>query len=257
MSSKNNLELNPRISVDCVIFGFDLNQLKVLVIERSISDSEKQILTLPGDLIYEGENLDIAANRVLFELTGLQTIFLEQVGAFGDTDRLNKEADKKWLRSVREEPDARVITIAYFSLVNIHEYAPQASSFAKSAAWIPLNEIDELAFDHSDILQTALKKLKNKIRIQPLGFNLLPEKFTLSQLQKLYEAILGRELDKRNFRRKMLKLQLVEMLEERQEKVPHKPSQYFKFNETKVSTKAMEIDRQMNNPQDTVSVKAV
>jgi 8-oxo-dGTP diphosphatase len=232
MSSKNNLELNPRISVDCVIFGFDLNQLKVLVIERSISDSEKQILTLPGDLIYEGENLDIAANRVLFELTGLQTIFLEQVGAFGDTDRLNKEADKKWLRAVREEPDARVITIAYFSLVNIHEYAPQASSFAKSAAWIPLNEIDELAFDHSDILQTALKKLKNKIRIQPLGFNLLPEKFTLSQLQKLYEAILGRELDKRNFRRKMLKLQLVEMLEERQEKVPHKPSQYFKFNET-------------------------
>ena len=232
MSSKNNLELNPRISVDCVIFGFDLNQLKVLVIERSISDSEKQILTLPGDLIYEGENLDIAANRVLFELTGLQTIFLEQVGAFGDTDRLNKEADKKWLRAVREEPEARVITIAYFSLVNIHEYAPQASSFAKSAAWIPLNEIDELAFDHSDILQTALKKLKNKIRIQPLGFNLLPEKFTLSQLQKLYEAILCRELDKRNFRRKMLKLQLVEMLEERQEKVPHKPSQYFKFNET-------------------------
>ena len=232
MSSKNNLELNPRISVDCVIFGFDLNQLKVLVIERSISDSDKQILTLPGDLIYEGENLDIAADRVLFELTGLQTIFLEQVGAFGDTDRLNKEADKKWLRAVREEPEARVITIAYFSLVNIHEYAPQASSFAKSAAWIPLNEIDELAFDHSDILQTALKKLKNKIRIQPVGFNLLPEKFTLSQLQKLYEAILGRELDKRNFRRKMLKLQLVEMLEERQEKVPHKPSQYFKFNET-------------------------
>jgi len=231
MSSKNNLELNPRISVDCVIFGFDLNQLKVLVIERSISDSDKQILTLPGDLIYEAENLDIAADRVLFELTGLQTIFLEQVGAFGDTDRLNKEADKKWLRAVREEPEARVITIAYFSLVNIHEYAPQASSFAKSAAWIPLNEIDELAFDHFDILQTALKKLKNKIRIQPVGFNLLPEKFTLSQLQKLYEAILGRELDKRNFRRKMLKLQLVEMLEERQEKVPHKPSQYFKFNE--------------------------
>ncbi len=232
MSSKNNLELNPRISVDCVIFGFDLNQLKVLVIERSISDSDKQILTLPGDLIYEAENLEIAADRVLFELTGLETIFLEQVGAFGDTDRLNKEADKKWLRAVREEPEARVITIAYFSLVNIHEYAPQASSFAKSAAWIPLNEIDELAFDHFDILQTALKKLKNKIRIQPVGFNLLPEKFTLSQLQKLYEAILGRELDKRNFRRKMLKLQLVEMLEERQEKVPHKPSQYFKFNET-------------------------
>ena len=232
MSSKNNLELNPRISVDCVIFGFDLNQLKVLVIERSISDSDKQILTLPGDLIYEAENLEIAAARVLCELTGLETIFLEQVGAFGDTDRLNKEADKKWLRAVREEPEARVITIAYFSLVNIHEYAPQASSFAKSAAWIPLNEIDELAFDHFDILQTALKKLKNKIRIQPVGFNLLPEKFTLSQLQKLYEAILGRELDKRNFRRKMLKLQLVEMLEERQEKVPHKPSQYFKFNET-------------------------
>lgn len=230
MYVENKHELNHRISTDCVIFGFDFTQLKVLLIERSIEGIEKPMLTLPGDLIYEEEDLDVAANRILFELTGLRDIFLEQVGAMGDPNRLSKESDKLWLKAVRQEPDVRVITVAYYSLVNMNDYAPQASSFAKSASWFPLNDITELAFDHFDILQKSLKKLKDKIKMQPIGFNLLPEKFTLSQLQKLYEAILGRELDKRNFRRKMLKLKLVECLEEKQEKVPHKPSQFYKFN---------------------------
>jgi 8-oxo-dGTP diphosphatase len=108
---------------------------------------------------------------------------------------------------------------------------PQASSFAKSASWVLVDEVSELAFDHFQIFQAARKKLKDKINMRPIGFNLLPEKFTFSQLHKLYESILGRELDKRNFRRKMLKLKLVESLDEKQEGVPHKPSRYFKFNE--------------------------
>jgi 8-oxo-dGTP diphosphatase len=144
---------------------------------------------------------------------------------------LNKESDKAWLKAVRKNPDDRVVTIAYYSLVNMNDYIPQASSFAKSASWVPVYEITELAFDHYEIYQAALKKLKDKIMAQPIGFNLLPEKFTLSQLHKLYEVILGRDLDKRNFRRKMLKLKIVESLDEKQEGVPHKPSQFFKFNE--------------------------
>ncbi|MBP6091403.1 MAG: hypothetical protein RIT10_1842 [Bacteroidota bacterium] len=231
MQSKNKHEVNPRISADCVIFGFDFNQLRVLLIERSAVENVPSMMALPGDLIYEEENIDTAASRVLKELTGLEEIYLEQVGAFGDPDRLNKKNDQLWLKAVRQDPDARVITIAYYSLVNLDNYSPQASSFAKSATWMLVDDIQELAFDHAEIVKAALKKLKDKIITQPIGFNLLPEKFTLSQLHRLYESILGRDLDKRNFRRKMLKLKLVESLDEKQEGVPHKPSQYFKFNE--------------------------
>ena len=231
MQSKNKHEINPRISTDCVIFGFDFNQLRVLLIERSAVENVPSMMALPGDLIYEEENLDMAASRVLKELPGLEEIYLEQVAAFGDPNRLSKKNDQLWLKSVRQDPDARVITIAYYSLVNLDNYAPQASSFAKAASWILVDEIKELAFDHAEIVSAALKKLKDKIISQPIGFNLLPEKFTLSQLHRLYESILGRDLDKRNFRRKMLKLKLVESLDEKQEGVPHKPSQYFKFNE--------------------------
>lgn len=231
MQSKNKHEVNPRISADCVIFGFDFNQLRVLLIERSAVENVPSMMALPGDLIYEEENIDTAASRVLKELTGLEEIYLEQVGAFGDPDRLNKKNDQLWLKAVRQDPDARVITIAYYSLVNLDNYSPQASSFAKSATWMLVDDIQELAFDHAEIVKAALKKLKDKIITQPIGFNLLPEKFTLSQLHRLYESILSRDLDKRNFRRKMLKLKLVESLDEKQEGVPHKPSQYFKFNE--------------------------
>jgi 8-oxo-dGTP diphosphatase len=203
----------------------------VLLIERSAVENVPSMMALPGDLIYEEENIDTAASRVLKELTGLEEIYLEQVGAFGDPDRLNKKNDQLWLKAVRQDPDARVITIAYYSLVNLDNYSPQASSFAKSATWMLVDDIQELAFDHAEIVKAALKKLKDKIITQPIGFNLLPEKFTLSQLHRLYESILGRDLDKRNFRRKMLKLKLVESLDEKQEGVPHKPSQYFKFNE--------------------------
>jgi 8-oxo-dGTP diphosphatase len=188
-------------------------------------------LAVPGDLIYDNETLDEAANRVLKELTGIDNIYLEQVGAFGDPNRMGKESDKEWLKSLRAEPDARVITVAYFSLVKMHDFNPEASSFAESAGWAPIKEIDELAFDHSQILECALSQLKRKIKIQPIGFNLLPQKFTLSQLHKLYESILNKPLDKRNFRRKILNLQILTPLNEKQVGVPHKPSQLFEFNE--------------------------
>jgi 8-oxo-dGTP diphosphatase len=227
-------QLNPNVSVDCVIFGFDLEKLTVLLIDRGVNKEDKCIkLALPGNLIYNNEHLDQAANRVLDELTGLKDIYLEQVGAFGDPNRNRKDSDREWLKSIRKEPEARVITVAYFSLVKMPDYIPQASSFAKIAGWASVSEINELAFDHFEILQAAKEKLKQKIKIQPIGFNLLPKKFTLSQLHRLYESILEKPLDKRNFRRKIQKLDIVTSLKEKQRDVPHKPSQLFEFNEVR------------------------
>lgn len=224
-------ELNPNVSVDCVIFGFDFDKLNVLLINRA--DGSTTSWALPGNLIYDFEHLEEAANRVLDELTGLNNIYLEQIGAFGDPKRISKASDQSWLKKIRSQPQARVITVAYFSLVKMEDYIPQASSFAKSAAWIPLNDINELAFDHLEILAAAKRQLKQMINIRPIGFNLLPEKFTLGQLHRLYEAILDKPMDKRNFRRKIQKLNLVKSLEEKQLGVPHKPSQLFMFDEKK------------------------
>ena len=231
-SSQRKTQLNPNNSVDCVIFGFDFEQIKVLLIDRgqNLGNSKNQ-RALPGNLIYEDEDLDQAAYRVLEELTGINDIYLEQVGAFGNPNRISKESDLEWLKSIRDQPNARVITAAYYSLVKIDDFIPKPHSFAKKAEWIPLTEIQELAFDHFEILQVAKEKLKQKIKIQPIGFNLLPEKFTLSQLHKLYECIFEKPLDKRNFRRKIQKLNILTNLKEKQRGVPHKPSQLYKFNE--------------------------
>ena len=231
-SSQRKTQLNPNNSVDCVIFGFDFEQIKVLLIDRgqNLGNSKNQ-RALPGNLIYEDENLDQAAYRVLEELTGINDIYLEQVGAFGNPNRISKESDLEWLKSIRDQPNARVITAAYYSLVKIDDFIPKPHSFAKKAEWISITEINELAFDHFEILQVAKEKLKQKIKIQPIGFNLLPEKFTLSQLHKLYECIFEKPLDKRNFRRKIQKLNILTNLKEKQRGVPHKPSQLYKFNE--------------------------
>jgi 8-oxo-dGTP diphosphatase len=197
-SKKNKQELNPNVSVDCVIFGFDLDQLYVLLIDSGSNEAFSQArMAVPGDLIFDTENLDEAATRVLKELTSIENIYLEQIGAFGDPNRIGKkESDREWLEAIRAEPEARVITVAYYSLVRMPNFNPKASSFAKSAGWAPVKEVFDLAFDHYEILQAGLKQLRRKIKIQPIGFNLLPEKFTLSQLHKLYECILDKELDK-------------------------------------------------------------
>ncbi|MCF8277716.1 MAG: NUDIX domain-containing protein [Flavobacteriales bacterium] len=223
--------LNPNVSVDCVIFGFDVQGLKVLLIERDNPDNtEGKNFQLPGDLIRNDENLDQAANRVLKELTGLNDLFLEQFAAFGDPLRAKRENDLEWLRSVRKDPDARVVTIGYYSLIKPENFKPSANSFARKAEWIGLNEVPELAFDHNLILESALEALRKKIRVEPIGFELLPKKFTLRQLQSLYEAVLGIEIDKRNFRRKVMSLDFLLHLDEKQQGVAHKPARLFQFN---------------------------
>lgn len=226
--------LNPHVSVDCVIFGFGFEELKVLLIERGLPDgmvhNGQPTLMLPGDLVMDTETLDSSALRVLKALTSLENIFLEQFNAFGDPGRVRKEKDLAWLRSMREDPDARVITIGYYSLVRIDKFKPAPAYYARSADWYPVSQVPELAFDHNDILETALNRLKNKARVEPIGFELLPQKFTLGQLQKLYEAILGAQLDKRNFRRKILSRGFLMELEEKQQGVPHKPAKLYEFD---------------------------
>jgi 8-oxo-dGTP diphosphatase len=226
--------LNPHISIDCVVFGFDLEQLMVLTIERGADAEGKKLrLALPGDLILDNQDLDENAARILKELTGLSGIFMEQIGAFGNPGRTETDGDVDWLKFIRDKPKARVVTIAYYSLVKMNSEDLNPSSFAKSTAWLPVKEINELAFDHLVILQAGLNKLKADIATKPIGFHLLPEKFTITQLNNLYEAILDKKIDKRNFRRKISKLDILIELKEKQKDVAHKPSTYVKFNEKK------------------------
>lgn len=228
-SSKQSPNINPHVSVDCVIFGFDDDKLKVLLIEQAHPNKETHRLALPGDLVFENEGLDEAAARVLNELTRLKGIFLRQFHAFGNPDRVSNDKDKEWLETYRTDPNARVITIAYFSLVKMEEYNPGTGSFAAASNWVDIHNVPELAFDHNQILDKALEALREEINHNRIGLDLLPKKFTLSQLQRLYEVILDRPLDKRNFRKSIKKMHHIKALDERQTGVNHKPAQLYKF----------------------------
>jgi len=204
-------------SVDPVIFGFDQGDLKVLLIKRGVQPFMGQ-WALPGDLVYPNEDLDSAAGRVLGELTGLQDVYLEQVHTFGKVDR---------------HPLGRVITIAYYSLIKIDNFEFTPASMASQVAWHDISKIEELAFDHMPILKKCFDTLKWKIRSYPVGFELLPKKFTLTELQKVYEAILEKELDKRNFRKKLLSTKLLTDLNESQQGVSHRPAKLYSFDTAK------------------------
>ena len=230
--------LNPHVSVDCVIFGFDFDKLNVLLIERDIpspakNDIPQRRFALPGNLVDDQEPLDTSARRILKELTNLEDIYLEQFYTFGAPNRVKNEYDSYWLKTMRADPEERVITVAYYSLVKLGDYHPSPSSWARSAVWCPVQEIPALAFDHNAILDKALSSLRNKLATRPIGFELLPEKFTFGQLQKVYETILGTRFDKRNFRRKILNMNILVALEEKQTGVPHKPARLYSFEEAR------------------------
>ncbi len=207
-------------TVDNVIFGFDEADLKVLLIKRS-AEPCAGMWALPGDFIFPDEDLDAAAIRVLEELTGLKNVYLEQVRGFG---------------SVNRHPWGRVITIAYYSLVKKSKYIVTAGSIAQQAQWHSVAEVGELAFDHHQILKSCIEALQKSVRIRPIGFELLPRKFTLTELQHLYEAILQEEdkkLEKRNFRKKILSMNFIIDLKEIQEGVAHRPARLYEFNKEK------------------------
>ena len=202
------------LSIDCVIFGFT-DELKVLLVKHAEGISKGK-WALPGGWITYDESLDTAADRILKLLTGVDNLFLEQLKAFGAVDRF---------------PGKRVVTVAYYTLIRDTDYDVVAGFTASDVQWFSINELPELPYDHQEILQYAWDQLKHKVKQEPIGFNLLPKKFTLLQLQNLYESILQIKLDKRNFRRKMLGMKLLIDCEEKQDNVSHRAAKLFRFDE--------------------------
>ena len=203
---------NLRVTVDMVIFTIRESALHVLLVRRGVPPflGEEAI---PGGFLREGESLEEAAARELYEETGVRDVFLEQLYTFGDPGR---------------DPRGRVVTVAYYALVASDRLALVAGADAAEARWFPMSGLPDLAFDHRRILDYALERLRNKLEYTTVGFQLLPEKFTLSELRTVYEAILGRRLDKRNFRRKIALLGILKPLREWQ-RTGRKPAQLYRF----------------------------
>ena len=204
-------------SVDNVIFGFQGDNLKVLLIKRK-EEPFRGEWALPGDIVQPQWNLDEGARHVLKQLTGIENVYLEQVHTFGEVDR---------------HPRGRVITVAYYSLIKISDVVIKPASFAEKVEWKDIRDIEKLAFDHYEIVKTCLERLRLNIKLRPLGFELLPEKFTLTELQKLYESILEKELDKRNFRKKILSMNILKFHNELQRGVAHRPAKLYSFDAEK------------------------
>lgn len=207
-------EIIEAVSIDCLIFGFRHGELDILLIKHA-EGITKGRWALPGGWILNEESIDDAATRLLTSLTGVSNVFLEQLGAFGDVDRY---------------PGKRVITIAYYALINADNYSLRPGFTASDARWFKIHEIPRLPYDHNKILKTGFRYLQHKVRHEPIGFNLLPKKFTLHDIQKLYEAILGTELDKPNFRRKLLNMNLLVPCDEKQRDVSHRAASFYRFD---------------------------
>jgi 8-oxo-dGTP diphosphatase len=207
------------LSVDCVIFGFDENKLKVLLIR---SDLKKYLnkWSLLGDLVKPEEDLDAAAYRILKQRTGLDDLYLEQVHTFGNIDR---------------HPAGRVVTVAYCSLINIQNHKLKIHD--NELHWHDVESVSDMAFDHKDIFETCYRRLQKRVQEHPLGFSLLPNKFSLRELQNLYEAILGIKLDRRNFRKKFFAMDFLVDMDEIEQNVPHRPGKLYKFDYEKYEQK--------------------
>ena len=235
------------ISVDCVLFGYDSDlDLKVLLIQRKYdpnSTAYKDHNSLPGDLIKYDEELSPAASRILESLTGISDIYLKQFSIFSNPNRVKHPKDQKWLRKFRAHPEERVITVGYIALVNIEDFNTDATYFKDEIIgdltregyyekiWAKVNDIPELAFDHNNIVDKALKYLKKEMNHE-LSSVLLPKNFTLPQLQKLYEDILGKKIDKRNFRKQLLKEgSIVKTKHTTNTGKKGKPATFYQFND--------------------------
>jgi ADP-ribose pyrophosphatase YjhB (NUDIX family) len=203
------------VAVDCIIFGYDIleKEIKLLLVKRSF-DPDKGRWSLAGGFIKEEESLNEAACRILRNLTGLESVYLKQSYSYGD---------------VRRDPGARVISTAYFALIAIRGIDLKLTE-QNGAHWRTLARVPDLIFDHAAMVKKALSDLQNQIKIKPIGFELLPEKFTLVQLQDLYEAIYQRKVDKRNFRKKILSMGILEKLEEKEKETSKKGAYYYRFN---------------------------
>ncbi|MDE5725512.1 MAG: NUDIX hydrolase [Duncaniella sp.] len=223
---------NNHISIDCVVFGFDGQHLKVLLVKRKGEDAEGKYndRKLPGSLIYQDENLDEAAGRVLSELTGIKEVPLVQFKAFGSKDRTSNERDVVWLERAQSVRVERIVTIAYFAIVKMD--APQLRTLRReNAEWVCVEEVGTLAFDHNLIIEEALKAIRREAdNNRALLFDLLPKKFTAAQLRVLNEIVFGKKLDVRNFHKKLSQLPYVVALEEKQKGVAHRAARFYRFD---------------------------
>ncbi len=202
------------LSIDCLIFGFRDSELDVLLIKHAEGISKGR-WALPGGWIRYNESVDNAASRLLTSLTGVSNIFLEQLHVFGDVNRY---------------PGKRVITLTYYALINADNYSLRAGFTASDAQWFKIHQVPRLPYDHNKIFKYGFQHLRHKVRHEPIGFNLLPKKFTLHQIQKLYEAILETDLDKPNFRRKLLNMNLLVPCDEKQRDVSHRAANFYRFD---------------------------
>lgn len=232
---KSNLNIplaNNHISVDCVVVGFDGDRLKVLLIKR-VGDDEGLAfhdMKLPGSLIYKDEDLDGAAMRVLSELTGLKNVDLIQFKAFGSKNRTSNPKDVRWLERAQKAQVESIVTIAYLALVKI-DRALSRNLETFQADWVALDDIQDLAFDHNLIIKEALVYIRQYVESNPAAlFELLPRKFTASQLRTLYELIYNKTIDVRNFHKKIALMDYVLPLEERQQGVAHRAARYYRFD---------------------------
>jgi ADP-ribose pyrophosphatase YjhB (NUDIX family) len=201
------------IAVDCIIFGFDGEHLKLLLIKRGF-EPEKGKWSLMGGFVQSEESLDEAANRILRQLTGLEGVYMEQIETLGDPER---------------DPVERTLSVAYFALIDIHRYETQISG-EYQAEWFPINKYPKLIFDHSDMVESARKRLRYKASLHPILFELLPEKFTMPQLQYLYEDVYNTTFDKRNFSRKILSTNLLMKQKDKDKSASKKGAFYYKLN---------------------------
>ena len=199
------------LSVDCVILGYDKGSLRLLLIERGARPHQGK-MALPGDLVYPSEDMELAASRVLSELTGLEGMFMTQFHSYGQVDR---------------HPVGRVVTVGYYTLISVDKYQPLASSWADNVSWVDVNKLPDLAFDHNNIVKESLVALRERVRLQPIGFKLLPKEFTLGQMQHLYETILEEKFDKANFRKKIISMGLLKETGKRQKDVSHRPAKLY------------------------------
>lgn len=221
------------LSVDCIIFGFDNARLSVMLTKRELVDDATQEIiftdyTVQGHHVLEGENIDAAARRVLKDKTGLDNIYLEQFHTFGEVGRIQNERDQLWIKAKFPTVAAHVVSVGYCALVDSQKVNPDGQH--QYTRWFPVDNLPMLGYDHGRMIEKALEFLRAKIQREPLVFELLPEKFTLSQLQNLYECILGVELDRRNFRKKINQMKYIIPLNEKQKGVAHKPAQVFLFS---------------------------
>lgn len=243
--------VNPSISVDCVVFGFDGKDLMVMLIDFTLSQSldgkivEISSRKLPGSLILENEEIDVAANRTLVELTGLNQVYLRQFGVFSDPSRINRVEDLQWIEKAYGVKVSRIVTITYYALVKIDKSILQNTSEGV-VKWHRVQDIRSLAFDHKLILVKALEVLTRQLLNEPIAFELLQKRFSIRQLQNLYEAILGYDIDNRNFRKKVLKFPFLKQLEEKEKEVAHKPARLYKFDKAAFEKEVKRSKLQLN-----------